>query len=258
MSAIQNELEGAKKYLFEKISGTNLVMLSMDNVAKAEAMIQNDSAYLRSLDRDAAPRKTYKGSTAYWMIRLKEILSKEDAFSECEYRAIIFGAIEAVDRDNSTHINADGVGKDQIFERIIQIGKKDLVNYLKNPVDTELWLFNCIAEATKPDGKSAKGFEYKPRENRSFASKFCHYACFYLFEGEEQQDNYSIYDNILRKAIPLYLDYYELGKRNLDDYSEYLKAIDDILKKANTDISRNGFDHLVWYYFKGRQYYLDK
>ena len=197
MSAIQNELEGAKKYLFEKISGTNLVMLSMDNVAKAEAMIQNDSAYLRSLDRDAAPRKTYKGSTAYWMIRLKEILSKEDAFSECEYRAIIFGAIEAVDRDNSTHINADGVGKDQIFERIIQIGKKDLVNYLKNPVDTELWLFNCIAEATKPDGKSAKGFEYKPRENRSFASKFCHYHNRYGYN----KDDYSIFDSVVQAVL---------------------------------------------------------
>ena len=49
---------------------------------------------------------------------------------------------------------------------------------------------------------------YYGRKNYSFATKFCHYACFFFFsEGQDQQyqDNYSIYDSILLKALPLYL-----------------------------------------------------
>lgn len=35
-------------------------------------------------------------------------------------------------------------------------------------------------------------------------------------------------------------------------YREYSEIIDKILDKSGNKISRNGFDHLLWYYYKGR------
>lgn len=116
-------------------------------------------------------------------------------------------------------------------------------------------MIRIIADETHPAGNGKNGKAYIPRRNISFASKFCHYACFYLFEGEPEQDNYSIWDNVLRKVMSKYIKHYQLVKRNLDDYSEYRKTVDLLIKASNSEISRNGFDHLLWYYFKGR---LDK
>ena len=74
-----------------------------------------------------------------------------------------------------------------------------------------------------------------------------------LFEGEEAQDNFSIYDNILRKVIPVYADRYDVDvpDRRLPDYEEYCNIIDEIIERSESGISRNGFDHLLWYYHKG-------
>jgi len=93
----------------------------------------------------------------------------------------------------------DGVGRDEITARICDIPVEKLLNYLKNPHGTKYKLLDIIAKKT--------GATIRPRENKSFASKFCHYACFYLFEGMDEQDNYSIYDSILKNALPLYIDY---------------------------------------------------
>ena len=35
-------------------------------------------------------------------------------------------------------------------------------------------------------------------------------------------------------------------------YDEYQKAVADIIRVSNSNVSRNGFDHLLWYYHKGR------
>lgn len=252
MNLIQEELQKSKSKMLTTIPGTELVLLSQDNVAIVEAMIQNDSAYLKTSDKQAAPNKKYGGSTAYWMSRLKRVLIDSVSVANEEYYSILAGAVEAVDRENSTHLNSDGVGREEILSRICSISRARLVECLKDPDGTNLWLINYISEATHPTGKSQNGNMYKARTNVSFASKFCHYACFYLFEGEAEQDNYSIYDYVLRRVLPKYISYYGLKNWNLDDYNEYRKAVDDILKKSNARISRNGFDHLLWYYFKGR------
>ncbi len=252
MNLIQQELEKSKGKMLSTIPGTDLVSLSQNNVAIVEAMIQNDSAYLKTSDKLAAPDGKFGGSTAYWMTRLKEVLVGGAQISDNEYRIILSGAIEAVDRENSTHLNSDGVGREEILDRIYSLNKLRLIEYLKDPNGTDLWLIKFISEATHPTGKSQKGNPYKARTNVSFASKFCHYACFYLFEGYKEQDNYSIYDNVLRKVLPKYISYYGLNDWDLDDYAQYRKAVDDILDKSNAGISRNGFDHLLWYYFKGR------
>lgn len=90
-------------------------------------------------------------------------------------------------------------------------------------------------------------------KNTSFASKFCHYASFFLFENDELRDNYSIYDNVIASVFPYYMEMYGVDNSEpLTDYSVYRKVIDSIRGKTKDKISRNGFDHLLWYYHKGR------
>lgn len=74
INMIQTELKDANLLMFQLIPETDLIFLSHDNVAKVEAMIRNDSAYLKSSDRSAGPCGHYSGSTAYWMTQLKIIL----------------------------------------------------------------------------------------------------------------------------------------------------------------------------------------
>ncbi|MBR5939766.1 MAG: hypothetical protein IKZ88_00785 [Neisseriaceae bacterium] len=256
MNAIQEELELAKGKMLKEMDycGRKLVCLTRDNVAIVEAMIRNDSAYILSSDKNAKPvnkngKQKYGGSSAYWMSLLKKVLLSNESENEYSYEEIIKYAVESVDRENSTHLNADGHGRSEITDRLKKFNREELIECLKNPDYKEMKLVKEIAKKTSA--------EKKPRENISFASKFCHYACFYIFEGTDYQDNYSIYDNILRKALPLYLDYYEIREQyDLKDYGQYRNAVDAIRKKSGiktgTEISRNGFDHLLWYYHKGR------
>jgi len=258
---IQIEYEESKKKMFEtwkrNNDGLELVKLTRDNVAIAEAMIRNDSAYIRSGD------KNYEGSTAHCMTLLKEVLIDKKQVSKEGYRELLKNAIDAVDRENSTRLNSDHVGPKEILDRLYNFEDNELVNCLMKPVETEYKLFKIIAEKTDPRENSPSGNPYKGRTNISFASKFCHYACFYFFEDEEYedyQDNYSIYDRVLKKVIPIYVEAYGLDKKAYKvkdkDYEAYQKTIDAIREAAFNQgkeyISRNGLDHLLWYYHKGR------
>lgn len=242
---IAQELKLAESKMIEEIHYKNVTLakLTRDNVAIVEAMIRNDSAYIRSSDKNAAPTNKYQGSTAYWMVQLKkELFSKNTMYS---YEDIIKNAVIAVDRENSTHLNADKCGRQEITKRICEFDKKTFIKCLKNPNYKDMLLVREISRKT-----SAKT---KARVNASFASKFCHYACFYIFENTEYQDNYSIYDNVLKKVLKYYLDYYHITQKyNLEDYKDYRLAVDAIRTASGIEISRNGFDHLLWYYHKGR------
>ncbi len=250
-NTIQKELELAKSKMIEEVShkGKPLAKLTRENVAIVEAMIRNDSAYIRSSDVNAEPTYTkkhtikYGGSTAYWMTQLRKLLSGE-THERYSYEDVIKGAVESVDRENSTHLNADKVGRAEITERLISFDQSELMECLKNPDYKDMLLIQEISRKTSA--------EHGARCNPSFASKFCHYACFYLFEGTEFQDNYSIYDGILKSVLPMYLDYFNLDKYQLDDYKQYRTAVDKIREASGVEISRNGFDHLLWYYHKGR------
>lgn len=252
MNLIEHELEMSKINMFDTVvhKGKELVQLTPRNVALVEAIIRNDSAYIKTSDVTAKPTTkrdgsiSYFGSTAFWMKELQKVLI-DGVKSEYEFGAIIQGAVEAVDRENSTHLNADGVGRKEIIARIESIDRDELIKCLQCPEHGNLKLLNEIARKTSA--------AVKARTNVSFASKFCHYACFNMFEGTAYQDNYSIYDGILKASLPLYLDYFGIDtKYNLNCYGEYRDAIDTIRLKLDKPISRNGFDHLIWYYHKGR------
>lgn len=243
---IYEEYISSQQYDFEEVdfNGEKLVKLTRNNVALVEAMIRNDSAYRKTTDKMAGPKSGYNGSSAYWLAKLKQILIDKVEVEE-GYDRVIQEVVEAIDRENSTHLNSDKVGREEITERIRNISREDLLNCLKDPHYKDGYLIRCISEKTHADKK--------PRMNLSFASKFCHFATFSLFENTDYQDNYSIYDSILKASIPKYLKYFKIDDTfDLNDYSQYQKAVDAIRQSSGTEISRNGFDHLIWYYHKAR------
>ncbi len=108
---------------------------------------------------------------------------------------------------------------------------------------------------------------YKP----SFASKFCTYVSRYKWG----LDNYSIYDSVLQDTIPYYAWNY-LGERyvatkkstisiergrkksekgRINTYEDYHALIGRIIERINIikglDVTREIFDHMLWYYYKG-------
>lgn len=252
-NTIQEELTLAKSKMIEEVpfQGNTLAKLTRDNVAIVEAMIRNDSAYIRSTDVNAAPtynRKgdiTFGGSSAYWMTRLKNVLLNDGVDGEYSYEKIIEGAVKSVDRENSTHLNADKCGWQEITDRLCTFDRDELIVCLQDPEYDDMKLIREISRITSAP--------LRARTNLSFASKFCHYACFYVFDGTSYQDNYSIYDGILKTVLPKYLAYYQIKTvYDLSDYRDYRMAVDAVRAASGIVISRNGFDHLLWYYHKGR------
>jgi hypothetical protein len=258
------------------VNGKKLIELSLDNVARVEAILRLDSNYKKSLDPTAKPqvsihrhdikdKKTgrikfrkgthyygYGGSTAFWMKKLKDVLDKK--LPKAKIKNIIYKTVSAVDRDNSTHLTADkvtghsyGDGRCELTDRLLK-KSSTLVDLLYKRQ------FSIINELSM---KTNKG---KGRENYSFATKFCHYACFYWFEGTPQADNYSIYDNVLAKTLADYANAYKIYQsfnknvkyneksfEKYEDYKMYSDVIDALRRKSVFHISRNGLDHLLWY-----------
>lgn len=254
MNLIKEEREAAKKYYIEteQIDFNNksetIVKLTRKNVALIEAMITTDSNYRKSIDDTRGPKNKYRGSSSYWLKNLKQIIdnNKKKSDDGYTYEDIIDNLINSIDVENSTHLNSDGLGRKNVKERIIKLGKDKLIDYLKEPKD-EYKLINLIQT---PEGNEKRHF--------SFATKFCHYACLYLFKNTEYEDNYSIYDNVISSVLPKYIKKYldeDVNKKDYEyDYKKYINYIDRIRSKVeenNIKISRNGFDHLLWYYHKG-------
>ena len=240
---IEKEKELSRKYDLETdiLNGKEYVKLIPTNVAKVEAMIRTDSKYSRAgkLDNQEA--------SPFWILEMKNYLENENYEGKETFEKTVENVVRFIDKENTTHLNADNVGRDEMRDRIVAC-KDNLINYLKDPNGTDLKLIRLLSEKTPALNK--------PRCNLSFASKFCHYVCRYMFEGQPEQDNFSIYDSIVKNALPIYCELYGLKKRSqkaLGDYAVYRETVDQIIKESGGKISRNGFDHLVWYFFKGRR-----
>lgn len=245
MNRITREFKLSQKYALET-DEYGLIKLCKENVAHVEAMIRYNSSYRDAFDKNA------EDSSAHHFVSLKAVLIDNKKASDAEYREIVHSVVRTIDRENSTHLSSDGNGIDTITDRICGIKRKaDLVRYLRDPKGTDYKLLRSLETKTRPKGMSQKGNKRVGRRNTSFASKFCHYACYYLFEGEKEQDNYSIYDSVIKKALPRYMEVYGVAKQDLTDYVKYQRVIDEIISKSKSGISRNGFDHLIWYCYKG-------
>lgn len=246
--SIQTTQANSKAYMLKE-NPVGQVELTEDNAARVEAMIASNSTYKNSSNSTCGPKGKYKGSTAYWVKAFENCVKNNSG----NYPDIIRNIVEAVDRENSTHLNADKAGYDEITERICGYAVSTLLDLLKNPDPSTGPKYVLIDELSKPVISNGKS-----RANFSFATKFCHYMAFYLFDGKPEQDNFSIYDGIMEKAIRKHAK--QLGiaiPKNLKSfkghYVEYMKTIDDVrdaCKKNGEDLSRNDLDHLLWYYYK--------
>lgn len=256
--SIQTTQANSKKYMLKE-NPVGQVELTEDNAARVEAMIANNSAYNKSANPACGPKGKYKGSTAYWVKEFDNYVNEGDRTYSYQY--IIENIVEAVDRENSTHLNADNAGRVEITERICGYAVPTLLDLLKNPdpsTGPKYVLIDKLSEPVEPEETKNEQTTNKSRTNFSFATKFCHYMAFYLFDGKPEQDNFSIYDGIMEKAIRKHAE--QLGvaiPKNLKSfkghYVEYMKAIDDVrdaCKKNGEDLSRNDLDHLLWYYYK--------
>lgn len=281
---IEREMMLASAFLETDDNGN--VKITLDNVAKIEAMISYDSKYSRAGNPYSKPDvkwleqrkknfrpmgdyKGYRGSSAFWMKRIGDYLydnSVEDNFKDIKdpqvyYEFLVYNAVCAVDAENSTHINADSVGREQLTSRIVSLDK-DFLTQLKDTKDYPL--IKLLSKQTEPNGKTykLKTGEVKKissRENFSFATKFCHYACFFIFEENdtEYRDSYSIYDYVVSNALKEHYDFVDMEQDSIvvpdnfyvEKYRNYQRKVDDIRGDV---VSRNGFDHLMWYYYKGR------
>lgn len=239
---IQEEFELSRKYELKQYlspKGEPIVQLTKDNVALVESMIRHDSDY-----SDKATEKDVN-----WLKELAHILNGKK--SNHSYATVVNEAVASIDRTNSTHINADGVGRQELPVRILKLSKETLVEYLKNPKKENYKLIEILSAPTTPDPKNPK---MHARRNYSFATKFCHYVAFHVFEGKKEQDNFSIYDSIVANNIDKYASYYgiTMPKDIASNYASFIKLVDDIIMKSGNNISRNGFDHLLWYFHKAR------
>lgn len=263
MSLIKEEKINSEKYkLLEEVIEYNnkkvkIVKLTSDNVSRVEAMISTDSDYKRTqIGEDEIIYKKdgtikYIGSSRYWISQLKEIIDTDLKCSSkgFSYEDIIENIIIAVDNENSTHLNSDKMGRNVVRDRILSLPRAELKKLLKDEAK-EYKLLNYI-QTPQHNGE---------KNHFSFATKFCHYVSLIIFEGTEFEDNYSIYDNVLKKSLGKYIKRYlnlDIKEDSLkNNYKKYIGYIDSIRNKAEElygkKISRNGFDHLLWYYHKGR------
>lgn len=260
MTLHEMEIEASTQYFLETRETNNghaIALLTRDNVARIEAIISLDSNYRNTSNPERRPvmkkdgQYKYIGSTRYWTEELNELSRGRDVTNDGhDYSQTIQFLINAIDNENSTHLNSDGVGRVAVRDRIVAqySSATTLVAALKNP-DGDYALLKLIA-TPKVSGE---------KNHFSFATKFCHYCSIFLFPGTDNEDRYSIYDEVLKNALPLYMGYYlkeDNQKEYVNNYECYINYIDRIRAAAKEqhgcEISRNGFDHLVWYFSKGR------
>lgn len=108
----------------EERTGRRLLKLSRKNVARAEMMIANDSRY-RSVEDEA--NKFHE---------LGNVLLGRASCDEGTYHADISEIVELIDKRNSTHLNADGVGRTELTNRICDFGRENLLECLRDPKET--------------------------------------------------------------------------------------------------------------------------
>lgn len=299
----------------------NLVKLSIQNILKVNAMIKENSRYTLDMYDDKIPpdkdfvnfyltkfinnkpyeekyKNKYCGSTSWWVKQLKNLKSD----NQKQYEIIISGLIHDIDRMNTTHLNADKEGNKNgrylAFKKIInEYDKTKLIEALKN--EEQMPLIRLISKQDENN-----------KFNFSFATKFCHYISWNYFDDPYLKDMYSIYDGIVSKNLPKYIEMYKENEeiqnyflhtkkllsdidnkivkkyfyKNTDEikntffnsffsnpffkakdnqyneesilifYKIYRDAIDAIRKNSANGgnlISRNAFDHLLWYGNKG-------
>lgn len=232
MTLIESEHNNSTKYLLDRDSN-GMVVISSDNVARVEAMIAENSRYNDSLNTNNPQ------SSKVCLDCLKRDL---DNLPHPEYQTVE-DAMRAINRENSTRLSA--VELSELAKRICALPSSEILEYLEKPITKlgpsgeKYYLVSYLRKKTATSKRSG-------RENYSFATKFCHYACMNFFKGKPEADNFPIIDNVVKSAFPKYAKSI-IKQIRFDDYETFVFNIDLVLSHYGNCISRKGFDHLMWY-----------
>ncbi len=224
-----------------------------DNNTKVEDLIEIYKKY-----NDIKNIK-YEYSSVYYIKALKKYKTHED--NKYMYPYLILLILRKINSENSTRVSLNDIGK---------IACKIVDKYSD---------YDKLADALKEPSKNSEECNYElikifceglQKRYLSLATKFCHYVSFVLFYDTDDKDDcdakyadlYSIYDEVVNSSLKKYTDKYniEFEKKeltNLKDWDEildYYRKYQEVIKKViesygkgSKIISRNGFDHLIWY-----------
>lgn len=155
-------------------------------------------------------------------------------FPKNDNLTIIAMKIATIDVTNSTHLS-------QYKEKV---SLYDLADFILNIKDFDKRVKagdpRLVEEIAKNNGKI---------NLFSFASKYCTYHNVEIY----QNDDYSIFDGIVKKMLPIYNSDITTGKierwRQTYNYVDFNNAIRELLDSKNINIKgrRRKFDHFMWY-----------
>lgn len=224
-----------KKSIYEFDTTPEGILVFTDkNIEFVSAIVKNDSAYRQSFDPECQ-----HSSAGLLKGRFPE---SDEALLE---------AVVLIDKENSTHLAVTGKSKGSSG------GRKIAAQYIAEHYE----YVRAEIEAGRPEVVEKLAKELVPgRYNISFASKFCTFTQRYCFG----KDDFSIVDTVLCQVLPAYEILYlhreaRQGKWSQQhfDYKAYQDTIKAILDSVNGSgdvshkVTRQEFDLLLWYYYKG-------
>lgn len=188
-------------------------------------------ATLKSIDEI---ERAVHNDPKYWVngLELDRYLKVHSANTD---RDIVIHKILLIDYTNSTNLKMYGKKGTSVFslaDKIVAHGAE---------------LDQMIQDGCPEAVEMIAGFETV--NLFSFATKYCCYHNTICYE----RDDYSIYDNIVAKTIPFYLNVrstYISGCRNTRNYLEYKRIIDTLIAVYELqDIPniRRKIDHFLWF-----------
>lgn len=244
---------------------------------KLEDLFKEIEPELKSIKQDRekiiANDKKYKYSSTHYIKIFKYLYdNKKTTELRKYYTDLIYIILRKINSENRTRVSLKEIDtiSDEIFKKFGKDKINAFVKALKYPCknvessEQEYELIKIISDKYENDDKTGKN-------NFSLATKFCHFFSFYLFNEGKYRDGFSIYDRVVKENLKYYYDYYvktkkpaasikkpyDADKKNneytlVDIYKNYQSNIDEILSSLDDKISRNGFDHIVWYTNKGQ------
>ena len=241
----------------------NLIALTTLNVQKVETMLRYNPDYPQFFDYNLLNNSNYVNDI---IVNVEE--ERNNKKDDLEYPSFYY--IKALEKfkDNDKETGTYEYYIKAILRRINSENSTRASKYDITTIAGEIackFEYSELIENLKKPNKEYKIIEYicmkGKNRNLSLATKFCHYMSFILFFGTNYADTYSIYDSVVNDNLNSYASHLKIESnynsqelKNLqknewkeikNSYIKYQETINKIITKAN--ISRNGFDHLVWY-----------
>lgn len=164
-------------------------------------------------------------------------------------RAAVLAVVLAIDEDNSTF--------DARVHR--SVACNFFTDYILDPTNTFVADLDGNSRTVKslPDKMVAAFLSTSiPGKYRalSLASKICKY----LHEWYYGHDKFFIYDSVVRKMLPFYLDIFNVPHAGFNtatdfnriSYSQFYDYINSIYSHCSTVMSKSELDHIMWYCYR--------